>query len=44
MGDYMKQLSLRILEIDLSENIIEVIELPHKWVREYIGGRGLGTR
>ncbi|KJS20872.1 MAG: aldehyde:ferredoxin oxidoreductase [Clostridiaceae bacterium BRH_c20a] len=40
----MKQLSLRILEIDLSENIIEVIELPHKWVREYIGGRGLGTR
>jgi len=40
----MRYLSLRILEIDLSERKTKVIELPDQWVREYIGGRGLGTR
>ncbi|KJS88280.1 MAG: aldehyde:ferredoxin oxidoreductase [Peptococcaceae bacterium BICA1-8] len=40
----MRQLSFRLLEINLSDRTIAVIELPSEWIREYIGGRGLGTR
>ncbi|NLT96078.1 MAG: aldehyde ferredoxin oxidoreductase family protein [Clostridia bacterium] len=40
----MKNFTFRVLEIDLSDRKVEILELPHEWVRNFIGGRGLGTR
>jgi len=33
----------RILRIDLSRSSYEIEEIPHKTIRQYLGGRGLGS-
>ncbi|MFZ5943892.1 MAG: aldehyde ferredoxin oxidoreductase family protein [Bacillota bacterium] len=34
----------KVLEVDLTKGKIDTIELPPSWVRDYLGGRGLGTK